>query len=137
MSPRRAPALGVLLRCSLPLALLAGGLQPSCVIRQEAADPVDPTTSCPQDRDCDGLSDSLEEGIGSNPTAADSDNDGLGDAAEVGGYPTSLNRPPDADGDELPDVLESRIDDADNDGAPDQLDGPGPGGDQDGDGILV
>ena len=42
------------------------------------------------DSDCDGLSDSAELGLGSNPADADSDHDGLSDGAEEFTYHTNL-----------------------------------------------
>ncbi len=65
------------------------------------------------DRDTDGLLDSLENLIGSNPNAADSDFDGIPDGIEWGAHPTQAQ-------------------DSDNDGQPDLLDQ-----DDDGDGRLT
>ena len=65
------------------------------------------------DRDTDGLLDSLENLIGSNPNAADSDFDGIPDGIEWGAHPAQAQ-------------------DSDNDGQPDLLDQ-----DDDGDGRLT
>ncbi len=70
------------------------------------------------DDDGDGLDNALEVALGTNPAAADSDNDGLRDGDELDAQVLR-----DSDGDGRPDVLESIIDDADGDCIPDQLDG--------------
>jgi hypothetical protein len=73
----------------------------------------------PTDLDNDGLSDSDEATLGSNPDDPDSDGDGLDDASEVGG---DVSNPLDSDGDGMIDALESSIDDTDGDGTVDQDD---------------
>ncbi|MBI1294095.1 hypothetical protein GC175_03940 [bacterium] len=105
-----------------------------------------------RDSDGDGIDDVIEAGgsdpdkdgiIGTGPIV-DSNGDGLADIVDPdsGGTPLPL---PDADGDGIPDYLESAIADADGDGVPDQYDRddndtcvPNPGADPcdlDGDGI--
>lgn len=99
------------------------------------------------DSDGDGLSDFVEERVGTDATQADSDADGLNDALEVRGFtlggqtwyanPRDLDsnddgiddgqewdsnnnsQPDDTDGDGLPDLFDP---DNDNDGVPDRLD---------------
>ena len=123
-------------------ALLAAGGPGGCIITQDPDDTAGnedgngTPSGCAGDRDCDGLNDTLEATLGTDPDDPDTDRDGLLDGEEVGGYPRELDAPPDQDGDGVPDVRESRIDDADRDGAADQIDGPGPYGDLDGDGVL-
>ncbi|MEO8061284.1 MAG: hypothetical protein ABI821_00910 [Pseudomonadota bacterium] len=70
------------------------------------------------DSDGDGLTDSQETTLGTNPNNADSDGDGVNDGAEVG----NVNSPVDTDGDTIINALESALDDADGDGVVDQLD---------------
>jgi hypothetical protein len=71
-------------------------------------DPTDPD-SRPEgdflDSDHDGLSDLMEELLGTDPLDADTDDDGLSDGDEVNIYGTLPNNP-DSDGDGLPDGLE-------------------------------
>ncbi len=78
----------------------------------------DPADAIP-DLDGDGLDALAEFQAGTNPTDPDSDNDGLGDAAETASDPTRA----DSDGDGLPDGAElttSPTDsDSDDDGYPD------------------
>lgn len=71
------------------------------------------------DSDGDGLLDSTETALGTNPNDADSDGDGINDGAEVGPDP---NAPPDRDGDGIIDALESSTADGDGDGVADQND---------------
>jgi hypothetical protein len=99
------------------------------------------------DRDGDGLTDFMEERLGTDPTYADSDDDGLPDGQEVRGFdfggqhwatdPHKLdsnddgladalewdrngdNQPDDTDGDGVPDLFD---DDNDGDGVPDRKD---------------
>jgi hypothetical protein len=73
----------------------------------------------PTDLDNDGLSDSDEATLGTDPDDTDSDGDGVDDATEVGG---DVSNPADSDGDGIIDALESSIDDADGDGTVDQDD---------------
>ncbi len=84
------------------------------------------------DDDGDGLPDTLEAALASDPRLADSDGDGLPDGAEAvtvlaGGDPDpdGDGLPPwldqDSDGDGLPDALEG-LADSDDDGLPDALD---------------
>ena len=62
---------------------------------------------CVADTDGDGIADGAEVALGSNPVLPDTDRDGVIDGAEP---------PGDADGDGLPNLLDS---DSDNDGLPD------------------
>ena len=71
------------------------------------------------DSDGDGLSDALEETLGTDPNNADSDGDGAGDGEEVGSDP---DNPLNGDGDDIIDALDSAKEDADGDGVPDQSD---------------
>jgi hypothetical protein len=70
------------------------------------------------DDDGDGLSNGDEAAIGTDMGNADSDQDGLLDAAEVG----DVTNPSDEDGDGRPDALESDLADNDSDGVRDQAD---------------
>src|SRR4051812_48534446 len=71
------------------------------------------------DSDGDGLLDSTETTLGTDPNDADTDNDGTNDGAEVGPNPAS---PLDTDGDGVIDALESSVTDTDGDGVSNQLD---------------
>jgi hypothetical protein len=71
------------------------------------------------DSDGDGLVDSRELALGTNPNDADSDDDGVSDGAEVGPNPAS---PRDTDGDGAIDALESDATDSDGDGVSNQDD---------------
>ena len=71
------------------------------------------------DSDGDGLLDSQEATLGTNPNDADSDGDGQSDGAEVG---PNVNSPVDTDGDGVINALESSIVDTDGDGVMNQLD---------------
>ncbi|HEY7642458.1 MAG TPA: hypothetical protein VH814_22180 [Steroidobacteraceae bacterium] len=73
----------------------------------------------PTDADNDGLTDTQETTLGTNRFDADTDGDGEGDAAEVGG---NVNAPLDTDGDGTIDALESSVVDTDSDGAADEAD---------------
>lgn len=64
------------------------------------------------DKDGDGLTNSLELSLGTNPNLADSDNDGVPDNLELGSDPS---KPLDTDGDGKINALDS---DDDNDGIP-------------------
>lgn len=82
----------------------------------------------PVDLDGDGLTDSDEDGIGTDPAVADSDEDGLSDGEEVNTYGTDPNL---ADGDGLGDgeeIIVSGTDpslyDTDEDGVPDGVNLP-------------
>ncbi|MES2643810.1 MAG: hypothetical protein V4850_30260 [Myxococcota bacterium] len=89
-------------------------------IEETDTDTGDTTDACPGDRDCDGLTDILEEDFGTDPDDADSDADGLGDWEEVliGTDPNN----PDTDGDGIEDAEDED---------------PGVSGlDSDGDGLL-
>jgi len=70
------------------------------------------------DEDGDGLSNSFEISIKTNPRSADSDYDGIPDRAEVDSGLGLL----DTDGDGIADILESATADADGDCLPDQFD---------------
>jgi len=107
------------------------------------------------DDDNDGISDSDELSIGSDPTDADSDGDGLADGIELGG---DVSAPLDSDGDGVDDLLDDDDDDdglltaeegtadGDGDGLPNHLDSDSDGdgfgdgyegtGDADGDGVA-
>jgi hypothetical protein len=85
------------------------------------------------DSDSDGLFDTDEAALGTDPFDADSDDDGVDDGTEVG----SLGTPTDTDGDELIDALDS---DDDGDGIPTSSEDANGNGtpaddDSDGDGI--
>ncbi|HUQ11927.1 MAG TPA: hypothetical protein VM146_16550 [Steroidobacteraceae bacterium] len=71
------------------------------------------------DSDGDGLLDSAETTLGTDPSDPDTDLDGASDGAEVGPNPAS---PVDTDGDGVINALESSITDSDNDGVSNQLD---------------
>jgi hypothetical protein len=71
------------------------------------------------DNDADGLTNGQEDTLGTNRNSADTDGDGANDGAEVGG---NVNAPLDADGDGIPNVLESSLTDSDGDGVPNQAD---------------
>jgi hypothetical protein len=71
------------------------------------------------DSDGDGLTDSSETTIGTNPNDADSDDDGVNDGAEVGSNPAT---PIDTDGDGVVDALESDVTDSDGDSLSNQND---------------
>ncbi|SEB00615.1 Alpha-tubulin suppressor [Thiothrix caldifontis] len=85
------------------------------------------------DTDGDGLDDAEEAALGTDPTKADTDNDGENDKAEVG---ANLNAPTNTDGDAIIDALESILTDTDSDGEVDELDEDNANdNDNDGDGI--
>lgn len=92
--------------------------------------------ACDGDSDGDGLSDSYEDGAGTDPLDVDTDGDGLGDGTEVklGSNPLSADSDGDGIGD-LPDNCATDVNagqgDIDNDGAGDACDA-----DIDADGIL-
>ena len=71
------------------------------------------------DSDGDGLSDAAEAALGSDPNDPDSDGDGIDDGTEVGADPAA---PLDGDGDGIIDALDSAVADADGDGVVDQQD---------------
>lgn len=112
------------------------------------------------DTDSDGLTDTQEQALGTNPTLADSDADGIPDKTEVG---ADLTKPVDTDGDGKIDAVDNDDDgdgkltkseddntdgdanpqtkprDADSDGTPDYLDAndaSNPTADDDGDGLT-
>jgi len=64
------------------------------------------------DLDGDGLTNERERELGLNPDSADSDNDGLADAKEVG---ATSGKAPDRNGDGIIDALQSDREDADDD----------------------
>ena len=72
-----------------------------------------------RDEDGDGLDNATEHALGSNPLAADTDNDGKPDGAEVG---PDLAHPLNGDDDALADVLESAVADVDRDCLADEVD---------------
>lgn len=93
------------------------------------------------DSDADGLSDSDEISLGTDPQNADTDGDGLNDGDELAEGTDPLN--PDTDGDGDPDGLDPNpltFDDADGDGLSDSMEsvlGTNPSiADTDGDGLL-
>ena len=78
-----------------------------------------PASASAKDSDGDGLSDQYEISIGTHPFDVDTDCDNLHDNVEVG---DDLGSPLNADGDDLPDAVESQIADNDQDGISDQFD---------------
>ena len=70
------------------------------------------------DDDGDGLTNSIEGALGTNPKSADTDGDGISDYDEV----LNANSPEDSDGDGKPDAVESKVLDADQDCIVDQYD---------------
>ena len=64
------------------------------------------------DYDGDGLMNGQEKVVGTSPTKADSDGDGIDDGTEVGG---DFTHPKDTNADGIPDALQSNISDADGD----------------------
>lgn len=70
------------------------------------------------DEDGDGLPNTVERALATDPTMSDSDGDGLDDGLEVG----DVDAPTDTDGDGKPDVLEGAKSDADGDCVADQVD---------------
>ncbi|MBI5509201.1 MAG: hypothetical protein HY903_10645 [Deltaproteobacteria bacterium] len=94
-----------------------------------------PPNANPDDADGDGLTDSQELLLGTNPGLADSDADGKGDLAEV----VDPTLPPDADCDGRIDAIESATADADGDGVMDEVDrddSDGPAADPDHDALA-
>ncbi len=83
------------------------------------------------DTDGDGLTNSQEQTLGTDPNKADTDGDGKNDKVEVG---ANLASPTDTDSDGKIDALESVILDSDNDGTVDELDADLQ--DTDGDGLT-
>ncbi len=82
--------------------------------------PCIPETSVPAcDADNDGLTNAQEQTIGTNPTNADTDGDGVVDGDEVG---DDFAHPIDTDNDGKIDALESSTRDHDNDGTDDEHD---------------
>ncbi len=73
----------------------------------------------PVDSDGDGLPDTLEISLGTDPNNRDSDGDGKDDGAEIGAdHAAPLN----SDGDDIIDALDSATADADGDGVMDEQD---------------
>jgi hypothetical protein len=94
-----------------------------------------PANANPDDADSDGLTNTQEQLIGTNPSARDTDGDGKEDLAEV----VDPTAPRDADCDGKIDAVESAILDTDGDGLMDEVDpddGDGPTGNPDGDAQL-
>lgn len=98
--------------------------------------------ACPGDTDCDGLTDTQEPAVGTDPSNPDSDGDGIGDFEELLGGTNPLDADTDGDGmpdneDENPGVFD--LPDADDDGLPDEIEeilGTDPNkADTDGDGL--
>ncbi|MEZ5498880.1 MAG: hypothetical protein R3E77_05535 [Steroidobacteraceae bacterium] len=73
----------------------------------------------PTDLDNDGISNTDETALGTDPLNADTDGDGEDDGAEIG---SDVNNPLDTDGDGLIDALESSLTDTDGDGVDDESD---------------
>jgi len=69
--------------------------------------------ACDSDIDGDGLANTDETNIGSNPMSQDSDGDGVGDFAEVHEGGGTVGNPADSDSDQTPDVVDN---DDDGDG---------------------
>lgn len=90
-----------------------------------------PTGACiDKDTDGDGLNDSIEKLLGTNPAKKDSDGDGIDDLAEVTPSGGGATEKVDTDGDGIIDALDL---DSDNDGVPDSVEGAV---DVDGDGVA-
>ena len=70
------------------------------------------------DADGDGVLDHVEARLGTNPSSADTDGDGIDDLREI----RNPRHPVDTDGDGIIDALESAIADQDDDCIPDQAD---------------
>ncbi|MBU0654697.1 MAG: hypothetical protein KJ914_06130 [Gammaproteobacteria bacterium] len=83
------------------------------------------------DDDGDGLLDTEEATLGTDPLKTDTDGDGKDDKTEVG---ADLANPVDTDGDGKIDALESSTTDSDGDGTPDEQDATDGAGAADGDG---
>ena len=83
--------------------------------------PNEGNTACQtiKDPDEDGLSNTQETALGTDPNKADTDGDSVKDGDEVGNDPAN---PIDSDGDGKIDALESNKADADNDGSSDEAD---------------
>ncbi|WGZ95557.1 MAG: hypothetical protein QJT81_06100 [Candidatus Thiothrix putei] len=119
---------------------------PNSVEKAAGSNPLDPTSKpvdtdgdgiadvVDTDDDNDGLLDTEEAALGTNPLLADTDGDGKDDKTEVG---ANLNAPVDTDGDGKIDALESAKADSDHDGVVDELDADdaNPNNDSDGDGL--
>ena len=75
------------------------------------------TDSC--DQDGDGMSNQVEDKVGTDRSLADTDGDGKDDGAEVG---SDTDNPLDADLDGIIDALDSAVEDSDNDGEFDEED---------------
>lgn len=110
----------------------------ACKVKGFCSDGTFPSlTSLSRDSDGDGIPDNIETKLGLDPNSADSDKDGLSDAAEVG---ANFETPVDSDGDGAIDALDA---DDDNDTIPtkdEQADSnvggdPADAVDTDGDGI--
>ena len=93
------------------------------------------------DTDGDGLLDSEEDALGTDPNDADSDDDGINDGDEVAGGTDPLDSDSDddgvSDGDEIADGTDPNDSDTDGDGVPDGSDSDplDENSDSDGDGI--
>lgn len=104
--------------------------------KNAGTNPLDPNSkpvTPPADTDSDGLTDTEESTLKTDPAKQDTDGDGKNDKVEVG---ADISTPTDTDKDGKIDALESSINDADNDGVPDELDAEdnNPENDSDGDG---
>jgi uncharacterized repeat protein (TIGR01451 family) len=110
----------------LGLFAARGTINADPVVAFEAHLPIGVVNGDGQDSDGDGLIDSDEDRLGTDPDNPDSDGDGLPDGYEVGPDPSD---PRNSDDDDDIDALDT---DSDNDGIDDEVEGTG---DPDGDGI--
>jgi len=105
------------------------GYEDGAEVNEYETDPTDGDDYPGRDSDSDGLSDSRESELGTDPTDSDTDGDGLQDGAEVNEYDTDPTDP-DTDGDGYGDGAEV------NEYGTDPTDGEDyPGRDSDGDGL--
>jgi hypothetical protein len=116
--------ISTLLSVSLLVACSAASKRPvggTCNTAEECASGICGGSTCLDpalDTDTDGLVNGLELSLGSDPTLADSDQDGVADGDELTDALVNV----DTDGDGFADILESRVLDTDGDCITDQFD---------------